>query len=194
MPEQKINSDSDADDLQVSHLRKTDCYSQYGQEKKILDATCGSRMMWFDKKNPNVLYADIRQFEYEIDRGTPEKPRIQKKSISPDVVMDFRDMPFEDNCFKLVVFDPPHLNKLGQTSYTAKNYGVLLPTWETDIKAGFDECMRVLEPGGTLIFKWNESQISTNKVIEIIKAKPLFGHTTGRQAKTIWMTFMKGTT
>lgn len=160
-------------------------------DKKILDACCGSRMFWFDKNNPDVLFADIRNIEYELDRGTPEKTRIQKKSISPDVVMDFRDMPFKDNTFKLVVFDPPHLRKLGQTSFTAKNYGVLLPTWETDIKAGFDECMRVLEPGGTLIFKWNEYEISTNRIIEIIKVKPLFGHTTGRQAKTIWMAFMK---
>jgi len=160
-------------------------------DKKILDACCGSRMFWFNKQNPDVLFADIREVEYEVNRGTVDKPRIEKKSVAPDIVMDFRDMPFADNTFKLVVFDPPHFNKLGLTSYTAKNYGVLLPTWETDIKAGFDECMRVLEPGGTLIFKWNEHQISTQKIIDIIKVQPLFGHTTGRQAKTIWMAFMK---
>lgn len=28
--------------------------------KKILDACCGSRMFWFDKKNPNVLFMDKR--------------------------------------------------------------------------------------------------------------------------------------
>lgn len=160
-------------------------------EKVILDACCGSRMFWFDKENPYVLFADIRQVEYELNRGTSEKPRIQKKSVSPDVVADFRNMPFSDNSFKLVVFDPPHLNKLGQTSYTAKNYGVLFSTWETDIKAGFDECMRVLVPGGTLIFKWNESQITLSKILDVIKTKPLFGHRTGRQSKTIWMAFMK---
>lgn len=29
-------------------------------KKIILDACCGSRMFWFDKKNPNVLFIDNR--------------------------------------------------------------------------------------------------------------------------------------
>ena len=29
-------------------------------EKLILDACCGSRMFWFDKQNPNVLFVDKR--------------------------------------------------------------------------------------------------------------------------------------
>ena len=141
-------------------------------------------MFWFDKNNPDVLFADIRELEYEVNRGTKEQPRIEQKSISPDIIVDFREMPFEDDTFRMVVFDPPHLNQLGKTSYMAKNYGVLLPTWETDLKAGFDECMRVLQPFGTLIFKWNEHQIPTSKILSLIPYKPLFGHTTGRQAKT----------
>ena len=51
--------------------------------------------------------------------------------------------------------------------------------------------MRVLKLNGTLIFKWNESEIKLKQVLDIIPYKPLFGHTTGRQAKTIWMAFMK---
>lgn len=65
-------------------------------EKKILDACCGSRMFWFDKKNPNVLFMDKRA--------------------------------------------------------------------ET---------------------------LSAKDVLKVIPYKPLFGHTTGRQSKTIWMCFMK---
>lgn len=30
------------------------------KDKIILDACCGSRMFWFDKENPRVLFADIR--------------------------------------------------------------------------------------------------------------------------------------
>ncbi|MFI7931290.1 SAM-dependent methyltransferase, partial [Acinetobacter baumannii] len=26
---------------------------------QILDPCCGSRMMWFDRNNPNVVYGDI---------------------------------------------------------------------------------------------------------------------------------------
>lgn len=33
-------------------------------KKIILDACCGSRMFWFDKKNPYVLFQDIRDAEY----------------------------------------------------------------------------------------------------------------------------------
>lgn len=151
---------------------------------KILDATCGSKMMWFDKNNPNVLFADKRTESHILCDG-------RALEIKPDIEIDFTQMPFDDNTFKLVVFDPPHLHKLGKNSWMAKKYGVLLPTWETDIKAGFDECMRVLESGGTLIFKWNENQIKVNQIIKIIGQTPLFGHPSGKANQTIWMTFMK---
>ncbi|GGH28439.1 hypothetical protein GCM10011418_39110 [Sphingobacterium alkalisoli] len=100
-------------------------------------------------------------------------------------------MPFDDESFKLVVFDPPHFNDLGRTSYTAQKYGFLMPTWESDLKAGFDECMRVLQQYGILIFKWNEHQIPTSKILEIFDTEPLFGHKSGKASKTHWLTFMK---
>lgn len=105
--------------------------------------------------------------------------------------MDFRNMPFADNTFKMVVFDPPHLIKLGLNTWMAQKYGTLLPTWEQDILCGFNECMRVLQPMGTLIFKWNEAQVTLNKILEIIKVEPLFGHVTGKHGRTIWMAFLK---
>lgn len=151
---------------------------------KILDATCGSKMMWFDKNNPNVLFADKRTESHILCDG-------RALEINPDIQIDFTQMPFDDNTFKLVVFDPPHLHKLGKNSWMAKKYGVLLPTWETDIRAGFNECMRVLESGGTLIFKWNENQIKVNQIIKVIGQTPLFGHPSGKANQTIWMTFMK---
>ncbi len=153
-------------------------------DKRILDATCGSRMMWFDKSHPDVVYADKRTESMVLCDG-------RTLSVSPDVECDFTALPFPDFSFKLVVFDPPHLVKLGKGSYMAAKYGVLLPTWETDIRAGFDECMRVLESGGVLVFKWNENQIKINKVIDVIGRAPLFGHPSGKHGQTIWMTFMK---
>lgn len=152
-------------------------------EKKILDPCCGSKMMWFDKTNGGVIYADNRTEKHILCDG-------RSLEITPDIEIDFRKMPFENESFYLVVFDPPHLNKLGKSSWMAKKYGVLSDTWETDIKAGFDECMRVLKRNGTLIFKWNENQIPVNKIIKVIETKPLFGHPT-RHSKTIWMAFIK---
>lgn len=48
----------------------------------------------------------------------------------------------------LVVFDPPHLNKLGKSSWMAKKYGVLGLDWKEDLRRGFSECFRVLGPMG----------------------------------------------
>ncbi len=154
------------------------------QGKKILDACCGSRMFWFDKTNPNVLFADIRTESHILCDG-------RGLEIKPDIEMDFTNMPFDDNTFKMVVFDPPHMNQLGKNSWMAKKYGVLFPTWQTDIRAGFEECMRVLEPNGTLIFKWNEQQIKVSEILSLIDVQPLFGHKSGKLQKTHWMAFMK---
>jgi hypothetical protein len=152
--------------------------------KIILDPCCGSRMMWFDKKNENVVFGDIRDENHILCDG-------RVLNVNPDVVMDFRDMPFADNTFKLISFDPPHLERLGESSWMAKKYGKLSQTWREDLKKGFDECWRVLDDYGTLVLKWNESQIKAREVLAIIDMQPLFGHTTGRQSKTIWMCFMK---
>ena len=159
-------------------------------DKKILDTCCGSRMFWFDKTNPNVLFADIRTETVEV-KDSSVNTGIRTIEVKPDIEVDFRDMPFKDNTFKMVVFDPPHLNKLGKDSWMAKKYGVLLPTWELDIKAGFNECMRVLEPYGTLIFKWNENQITVTQILNAIGHQPLFGHKSGKRSNTHWMSFMK---
>lgn len=98
-------------------------------------------MMWFDKADPDAIYMDIREEEFIACDG-------RRVRVHPDLIADFRNMPFEDESFKLVVFDPPHFNRLGANSYTAQKYGRLFPSWETDLKRGFDECMRVLEPFG----------------------------------------------
>ena len=51
--------------------------------------------------------------------------------------------------------------------------------------------MRVLKPYGTLIFKWNETQIPVKDVITAIGHKPLYGNRSGKQGKTHWMAFVK---
>lgn len=155
-----------------------------GDKKLILDACCGSRMFWFDKENPIVTFADKRNENHILCDG-------RKLDINPDIEIDFRDIPFDDNSYKLVVFDPPHLNQLGKNSWMAKKYGVLDASWEDDIAKGFSECMRVLEPNGILIFKWNETQIKVSEILKLITEKPLFGHKSGKLSKTHWLCFMK---
>ena len=150
--------------------------------KPILDACCGSKMFWFNKENKDVLFMDNREVNDTLCDG-------RKLIIKPDIVADFRDIPFDDNTFYLVVFDPPHLIKAGEKSWLSKKYGKLNEdTWQEDIRQGVDECMRVLKPNGTLIFKWNEQQIKLKKILNIIRHEPLFGN---RRNKTHWIAFMK---
>lgn len=158
-----------------------------GDNEKILDACCGSRMFWFDKNNPECLFMDKRRETLTAKDGD----KIRTIEINPDVVADFTDMPFKDNSFYMVVFDPPHMKSLGENSWMAKKYGRLPDNWQEVIRDGFKECMRVLKPNGTLVFKWNESEVKTSEILSIIPYKPLFGHTSGKQSKTIWMCFMK---
>lgn len=150
-------------------------------DSKVLDACCGSRMFHFDKDNPDVLFMDNRCLECTLCDG-----RIL--NIHPDVIADFRNMPFNDEQFHLVIFDPPHLIRAGDKSWLAKKYGTLSKDWKADIRQGFDECMRVLKVNGTLVFKWNDQQVSTAEVRKVIGTTPLFGH---RRGKTVWLVFFK---
>ena len=152
--------------------------------KPILDACCGSKMFWFDKENENTVFMDNRELEDILCDG-------RKLVIKPDVIGDFRDIPYEDKTFKLVVFDPPHLVRAGEKSWLAKKYGVLQATWPQDIKQGFSECMRVLDTNGVLVFKWNEEQIKLRQILDLIDFKPLFGD---KRGKTHWLVFMKEVT
>ena len=147
----------------------------------VLDATCGSRMIWFNKQCPDAVFMDNRELSTVLCDG-------RKLEIRPDIVADFTDMPFPDDTFYMVVFDPPHLLRAGKTSWIAQKYGVLPRNWSKMIRDGFQECMRVLKPNGVLVFKWSEDQIKLADVIKAIGEQPLFGD---RRAKTHWMVFMK---
>lgn len=160
---------------------RIDGFRRVDMEQRILDACCGSKMFWFDKQYEDALYMDNRQLSEKLSDG-------RTLNVNPDIIADFRDMPFENESFYMVVFDPPHLIKAGDNSWLAKKYGKLDELWQFDIRQGFNECMRVLKKNGTLIFKWNEEQVPLLEVLEAIDYKPLFGN---RRSKTHWLVFMK---
>ncbi len=161
------------------------------KNKKILDVTCGSRSIWFNHHHPAAIYCDKRrEFATSLWKsGDGLSERLL--TVDPDIVCDFTDLPFPDNSFSLVVWDPPHLLEAGETSWLAKKYGRLDDNWPQMLHDGFRECMRVLKPDGVLIFKWAESNIQAEKVWRAIGEKPLFGHHSGKKSKTFWGCFMK---
>lgn len=155
--------------------------------KPILDACCGGRMFYFDKDNPNVLFADIREQKLSFK----DRDKIRHLEVSPDVIHDSTDMPYPDKSFKCVIFDPPHLIQGGDNSWLVKKYGRLDKDWQNQLLKGFQECMRVLDDYGTLIFKWNEIQVPVSKIISLFGKTPIIGHKSGKASNTHWMLFMK---
>ncbi len=171
------------------HLHKTDVSGSLLVGKLVLDACCGGRMFWYDKTNEQTIFMDKR----EVDKGAFPNNWNPNWCVKPDVLADFRNMPFPDNSFKLIIYDPPHLTSGSEKSVINKKYGLLnKETWKEDIIQGFTECYRVLDEYGTLIFKWNEANIKASELIKSFPVKPLFGDFTGKTGKTIWFTFMKG--
>ena len=157
----------------------------------VLDACCGGRMMWFNKDDERCLYADQREAELKINHLPSQVGRASKK-VQPDQVHDFRNMPYEDESFYHVVFDPPHVRNISLKSVVGFSYGSLdKETWEEDLTKGFAECFRVLKKNGTLIFKWNEVDIPLKEVLKLTPEKPLYGHRSGKKANTHWVSFMK---
>lgn len=160
--------------------------------KPILDPCCGGRMMWFDRQDPRVIFGDRRSETITVtDRSNGRADGTRTLHIQPDVLMDFRALPFPSNTFALVAFDPPHLVHAGPRSWLAAKYGKLSNDWRADLRQGFAECFRVLRPEGTLVFKWNETQVPLRDVLALTPEKPLFGQKTGRGQRTHWLVFLK---
>lgn len=66
----------------------------------VLDPACGGRMFWFDKSDDRVLFGDVRDESWELCDG-------RRFDVKPDMLMDYRDLPFPDGTFRMVTLDPP---------------------------------------------------------------------------------------
>ena len=152
---------------------------------EILDACCGGRMWWWDKAHPLAVYMDKR----EAPRGSVGE-LVGPWSCAPDIVGDFRAMPFDDESFRLVVFDPPHNVRDEPKGIIGLMYGALpKDTADDDLRRGLAECWRVLAPGGTLVFKWGAK--SVDRVVPHFPATPVVGTRTPRGGQTRWFIFYK---
>ena len=94
-------------------------------DKKILDATCGSRTIWFDKNHPAAVYCDKRTEAISGVWKSTNRQSERQCVIAPDIQCDFTDLPFEDSTFALVVFDPPHLKSVGENAWMAKKLSLI---------------------------------------------------------------------
>lgn len=145
--------------------------------KPILDVCCGGRMFYANKENPSVLFCDKRELETTFKKA---KQKDEHFSVKPDMIADFKALPFENESFYLVIFDPPHILRGSQKSFMVQKYGKLDKTYKEDLAQGFQECMRVLKSNGTLIFKWNEAQIALSEILKCFTKKPLLMQKTSK--------------
>lgn len=158
---------------------------------RVLDPCCGSRMMWFNKQDPRALFGDRRSETLTVTDRSHREDGTRTLVIEPDMLMDFRALPFADQSFWHVAFDPPHLVRAGPKSWLAAKYGKLGSDWREDIRQGFAECFRVLRPHGTLVFKWNETQVKVKELLALTPERPLYGQVSGRNGMTHWLVFIK---
>ena len=154
----------------------------------VLDACCGARMFWFNKRDPRAVYVDKRRETFthvRVDCGN------KTVTVDPDTLADFTDLPFPSDTFDHVVFDPPHIVESSASGNVAKYYGVLGAEWREELRRGFAECFRVLRPGGTLVFKWADTSRPVREILALTPVEPLYGHRVGARSKTHWIAFLK---
>ena len=61
-------------------------------QPRVLDPCCGSRMMWFDRQHPDVVFGDRRSEVLTVtDRSHWRTNGTRTLCIEPDVLLDFRD-------------------------------------------------------------------------------------------------------
>lgn len=148
-----------------------------------LDVACGARSFYFDKDDERVLKCDAHPRHLTLCDG-------RTLDVSPDIVADFRELPYPDKSFSLVIFDPPHLD-VG-AGWQVDKYGKLShDSWREDLDKGFRECLRVLKPYGVLVFKWYEYHIPLKDVLKLCPAKPIIGNRRPKASKTHWVLFMR---
>lgn len=111
---------------------------------RVLDVTANSRKMW-----KGVEWTGERVY-MDIDAA-----------FSPDIVGDFRAMPFEHDSFDVIVFDPPHLPAAAASPQASpqmvRAYGLRHSEAGDNISGCFEpflrEALRVLRPDGLVFAK-----------------------------------------
>ena len=162
---------------------------------KILDATCGFKGIWYQKNHPFVTFMDMRKGTVGCTKNTKIKNK-RHKYLEPDVVSEWKDAPFPDNSFDMIIFDPPHLLKNKDSSDTNLSlcYGRLdKNNYKTVLKEGMAKLFRILKPEGVFILKWCENSDKVDEIIKLAPYPPLFGSNTKSKGHTqnFWILFIK---
>ena len=155
-----------------------------------LDATAGNRMYWPNKNPPLTIFID-KEF---------------RLSFPPHIFADFRALPFRDDVFRTVFFDPPHSCSIppwwSDPSMSKKRRGNLASWYgkfenKRDMFSSIDKAQKEFaRVARILCLKWSELEISLWKIIPFfnkwnrIQTKPHEGKFKVGKTKTYWITFI----
>jgi SAM-dependent methyltransferase len=149
--------------------------------------------IWYQKNHPFVTYMDKRYINGKMQMTKNKISNRRVIRIKPDVIAEWEHLPFKDEIFDMVVFDPPHFirNKFADENFFYEKYGMLnCKTWKQVLGSAFKELFRVLKSEGTLIFKWNDCYRPIKDIFPLITYKPLFGSVSPKN-DTHWVVFLK---
>ena len=125
----------------------------------ILDVTAGNRMMWKVKDNPCVVFLD-------------KEPAL---AIPPDVLATWDRLPFPDNYFSVIVFDPPHLIRSNPPPYFTNPkekynwYGWFKTRREMVVSIiGADKEFARVAP--MVLLKWYEDEVPVDNIVGLLKS------------------------
>ncbi len=166
---------------------------------KILDATCGFKGIWYQKNHPFVTFMDKRKGSFEHLKTNPnyKLKNNRRVVVNPDVVSEWKDAPFPNNHFDMIVFDPPHIviERGKKPPAMASNcYGYLYrDDWRKVLSEGIKKLFDILKPNGVFVLKWCENSIKVDEVIKLCPYPPLFGSNTKSKGHTsnFWILFIK---
>jgi len=143
-------------------------------------------MMWKNKNPPLTVFMDKNALS----------PR------PPDVVGVWEFLPFRDDVFECVIFDPPHKHGrttgrgLWATPTSSSYYGIDIPRIKflSGVYRGTREFLRVSK---RLCFKWNDIEMSVSRVLSLFPKewKEVYRRVIDKGLKTktltFWITFVR---
>jgi len=127
----------------------------------ILDACCGPKEMYrgLHKRftDEEIVYIDIRKGHF--DRSQWGQPQLV---VEPTIQTDLKHLPFQDEVFTLILFDPPHGGFTMDTWMGIKYGGLTIPQFREMLAWANIEFARTLKPAGVLLAKIQEVDYRDN--------------------------------
>lgn len=158
---------------------------------KILDASCSVKGMWYQKNNPHTVFFDKRREKIRMPCGDNYRLVV----VNPDIIGNWRSMPFKSESFDMVLWDPPFIIRRKGIIEGAitKKYGILYKeSWKEDLRLSALELFRILRPEGTFILKWGDSGgKKKDEILKLMPYAPMFGSVAGNKGTSHWILFIK---